>query len=87
MPHGSISGMYVGGSRDLLIRTEAEIEAANTYRVQVTYVVFMLVEFGGLMIVVMVPGAQFKDVRKSGEEEQKHLQNQFFGRAIADEER
>lgn len=48
----------------------------------------VLVQLGGTVVVVMViPRAQLEDVREGGEEEQKHLQDQFLRGAISDEER
>lgn len=55
---------------------------------QVTDLMVVLVEFGlAVVVIVVVPGAQLKYVREGGEEEQKHLQNQFLGSTVSDEER
>lgn len=55
---------------------------------QVTDLMLVLVEFGlAVMVIVVVPGAQLENVREGGEEEQEHLQNQFLGSTVSDEER
>lgn len=50
--------------------------------------VVVLVQLGRTgVVIVVVPGAQLKDVREGGEEEQKHLEHQFLRGPISDEER
>lgn len=60
----------------------------STYRVRVTDVMVMVVQLGtAVVVIVVVPRAQFEDVRQGGEEEEQHLQHELLCGAVTDEER
>lgn len=53
---------------------------------QVVYRVLMVVELG-VMIIVVVPGAQLEDVGQSGEDEEQELEDHLLGRGNSDDNR